>query len=249
MALGSHTKAELLDMLRTKVQDYTSKKLGDYELTEILNMKTWEVFLLMTRDMKKFWFGATEDLVALVQDTNSKYWRKTAPTDMWDVIGIKWIYTSGGDTFRSDIKRVDLESLEDYMSNTFKADDHAYCVIGQQVYTTFDSDLNDGVTQLPLFYIRTPAELASSGPAFDLPDQFTSLVLVLSAIDIIASLNINSEAKQVAMQMLAMQEKAAREAAGLPLQSEEEDRELLSASGIPSGSEPTGGSKGDRPVQ
>ena len=233
MALGTFTLEELVNMTRTRVRQYTTKAIVTEEIEEVLNNKSNEVFMLMPKETKKRWYGKPSALT-LPLDRVSGLYQTACPADMWSALTVKHIYIWNGVTYRVSLREVEIDSFDEYMSNVMMSDTPAYDVVGDVIYTTFSDDKSED--SIMAFYIRPPVTMDVSND-FDMPDQFAELVIILSTGSIIASLAIDTDAKQIAMQLLAMQEKGAKELLGLPFKDIKDEDDSEAKGSVPIGAE------------
>jgi hypothetical protein len=240
MALGTLTLARLTEIVRSLVQTYTNTSVSPIDIQDALNLKQDTVFTLMPRDMKKFWYGKLATVATVAIDTTSGYLAGARPTDMWDVVSMKRVWTESAVGYRQDLKKIDLEEFEEYLKNRFR-DVPGYCVFGDKVLFSFVATQSASI--FVIAYIRTPVTMTVVGSFLDLPNQFADVLVAMAGTHCVAQLNVATEAKATALQVFAMMEQEARAAAGLPLQSDAEDKTLSAQAGHQGGSL-SGGSKG-----
>lgn len=242
MATGTTTLKELQTQLRAMIQEYTHGKVSPDDMRWILNRKAYRVFVLLPKDMKEYWYGKTA-ILSVTQNATTGYWDADIPTDMWDIVAIKRHWTDDPDDFRADLKKIDLSSLEECIRSAFK-DEEEYTIFGESIITTYVASPDGSVI---CYYIRSATKMTQAIDLVDIPDMYLDVVLALSAIDAIASVNIDDKEKQTAMQLFAMMASEASKIAGLSLQSTLEDKAAAQEAGIPF-PVTAGGSKGDRAI-
>lgn len=241
MSVGTYTQAKLTEIIRSLIQTYTNVQISPVDIQDTLNLKQDTIFALMPRDMKKFWYGKTAVVASIVLDTGvTAYLTGARPSDIWDIVEMKRIWTELTVVYRQNLHRIEFEEFEEYLRNRFR-DIPGYCILGDKIYFTFVA-LQTASTFV-ISYIRTPVQM-SSGTNFDLPNQFADIIIAMTAAQCTAQLTISSEAKQTALQIFSMMEQEARAVAGLPLQSNVEDRSARFKTGHTVDAV-TGGSKDD----
>lgn len=238
MAIGTYTLVKLTEIVRSLVQTYTNVQVSPIDIQDTLNLKQNTVFALMPRDMKKFWYGKSAVVGTIALDTAvTAYLTGARPTDIWDVVEMKRIWIESAIGYRQNLHRIEMEEFEEYIKNRFR-DVPGYCILGDKIYFTFTS--TQTATTFTIVYIRTPVAM---GTTLDLPDQFADILIALAGAQCVAQMAISTEAKQTALQIFAMMEQEARAAAGIPLQSEVDEKTLNAVTGHNAGP-PSGGSKG-----
>lgn len=214
MALGTFTRDELVSAVRAMIQQYSHDKMTSDVLAAIVNRKVFAVFLLLDKSVKEAWYSDTLAAVPAL-DAVTGYYSSAKPVTMWDSLELNYFIWND----RVTLEEVKMKFMDERIRNPLY-DGIYFAIRGENIYYSW-SAVPSGT--LALWYIRLPVKMSAADTPMDIPDPYVDLVITKAAIDAIIGSNIDSEAKQAALQALYLKDKEASQIAGLPLTSSEDD--------------------------
>jgi len=246
MSLGSYDQEQLVGMVRHSLKEFTSKTFDKSDITEFLNRKQFMIFMLMSIDQKRQWYGK-DGVLTPAWDATEGLWVSTIPNGFYERVALK--YLAAGK--RTSLEFCTISEFEERIANPFY-DKTYYTIHGGMaggVKFTFASDPTGGI--LTFYFVGSPTPIsASEGEDMDVPDPFLDILIVITVSAMVVGLEIDGPQKQVILQKLYGDEQTALKAAGLPLSVEKAVSEMRKARGMGAVGQDGGGGKDvDTPVQ